>query len=154
MESITKEVFEVAEIELSYKSKVKPSLRPKVGTSHDAANILRQYWEDTKMELVEQFYILVLNRANKVLGFYKVSSGTVAGCYVDAKSVFVPALKANACAVILAHNHPSGSTSPSQADIDVTKKLAAGGKLLDINVLDHVILTTESHYSFADEGLI
>jgi DNA repair protein RadC len=152
MESHTNNLFEVAEIELSYKSKVAPSLRPKITGSNDAAEVLRKYWDDSKIEFVEQFQILLLNRANRVLGIYRVSSGTTVSTVVDPKSVFVAALKANACGIILAHNHPSGNLTPSQPDIDLTKKLVDCGKLLDIQVLDHIILTSESHFSFADEG--
>jgi DNA repair protein RadC len=154
MESPEKTLFEVAEIELSYRSKVKASLRPKISASKDAYEILKQYWDESKIEFIEQFQVLLLNRANKVIGIYKVSSGTTVGTVADPKSVFVAALKTNACAVILAHNHPSGNLTPSQPDIDLTKKLVAAGKILDIQVLDHIILTSESYYSFSDEGLI
>jgi DNA repair protein RadC len=152
MESHTNTLFEIAEIELSYKSKVQPSLRPKITSSHEAYEVLKDNWDHSKIEFIEQFQILLMNRANRVLGIYRASSGTTTGCVVDPKSVFVAALKANACAVILAHNHPSGNLTPSQADIDLTKKLVEAGKFLEIQVVDHVILTTESYYSFADEG--
>lgn len=72
----------------------------------------------------------------------------------DPKLIFAAAIKANACGIILAHNHPSGNLSPSQADIDLTKRMKEGGKFLEIQVLDHVILTTEGYFSFADDGLI
>lgn len=147
-------IFEVAEIELTYKSKVKPSLRPKVTSSKDAYEIFKRYWNESKIEFVEQFYVMLLNRNNKVLGLYHATTGTTCGTVVDPKSVFVAALKANACGVIVAHNHPSGSVSPSQPDIDLTKKLTSAGRILDVQLLDHVILTSEAYYSFADEGLL
>jgi DNA repair protein RadC len=149
-----KTLFEVAEIQLTYKSKVKASLRPKITSSRDAYQVLNKYWDDGKIEFVEQFKVLLLNRANKVIGLYEVSSGTTTNTVADPKSIFVAALKANACAVILAHNHPSGNLTASQADISLTKDLKAAGKFLHIPVLDHIIMTSESYYSFADEGLL
>lgn len=95
---------------------------------------------------------MLLNRANKVLGIFEVSSGSSAGTVADPKLIFAAAIKANACGIIMAHNHPSGNLSASQADIDLTKKVKEGGKLLEIQMLDHLIVTTETYYSFADEG--
>jgi len=146
--------FQVAEIQLSYKSIVKPSMRPKIKGSKDACEILKQSWDESRLELVEQFKVLFTNRANKVLGIFEVSTGGIAGTVADPKLIFVAALKAGASGVILSHNHPSGNLSPSQADIDLTRKINEGGKLLEIQLLDHIILTCESYYSFADEGLI
>lgn len=97
---------------------------------------------------------MLLNRANKVLGYYLVSIGGLTGTVVDQRIIFQVALKANACSIILAHNHPSGQLTPSQADIDLTKKIVSAGQFLDITVLDHIILTAENSYSFADEGLM
>jgi DNA repair protein RadC len=150
-----KEVLtKVAEVELVYKSKVKASERPVVQSSTDAANILRILWEDGKMELVEQFKVLFLNRSNKVICVYNVSSGGVTGTVADPKLIFTAALKVNAVSVILCHNHPSGSLKPSRADEELTQKIKAAGSFLDVKVLDHVILTSESYFSFADEGLM
>ena len=149
-----KTFFDVAEIQLSYKSKVKASLRPKISSSRDAENMLRKYWSDDLLELQEEFKIILLNRYNKVIGIFTASSGGIAGTVADPKLIFGCALKAAASGIILAHNHPSGSLQASQADIDLTKKLRDGGKLLDIQILDHIIMTSESYYSFADEGLL
>ncbi len=146
--------FQVAEILLSYKSNVKPSLRPRITSSRDAYQVLKQSWDDGRLELVEQFKVLLTNRANKVLGIFEVSTGGIAGTVADPKLIFVAALKAGACGLILSHNHPSGNLAPSHADIELTKKIKEGGKLLEIQLLDHIILTSESYYSFADEGLI
>lgn len=144
----------VAEIQLVYRSNVKPSQRPKVSSSRDAYEVFFKNWDLDKIKFVEQFKVMLLNRANKVLGIYELSCGSVSGTVADPKLVFVAALKANASSIILAHNHPSGCLNPSQADINLTKKLKEGGKLLDIAVLDHVIVTNEGHYSFADEGIL
>jgi DNA repair protein RadC len=154
METASKKQFEVAEIQLTYKTKVKPSQRPKITSSKDAYEVLLDNWDEDKLEFVEQFKVLLLNRANKVLGIYEVSTGGVSGTVADPKLVFAAAIKANASAMILAHNHPSGQVKPSQADINLTKKMVGGGKLLEIPVLDHIIVTSEKSYSFADEGLL
>ncbi|MEO8087538.1 MAG: JAB domain-containing protein [Bacteroidota bacterium] len=143
----------LSEIKVTYKSKVKYSEMRSITTSKDAEEILRNIWSDD-IELREEFYMLVLNRANRVLGYYLISQGGIAGTVVDSKLVFSVALKCHASGIILAHNHPSGNTKPSPQDLDLTKKLVAGGKLLEISVLDHLILTAESFYSFADEGMM
>ncbi len=143
---------QVAEIQLSYKSTVKASLRPKITSSKDAYEVLLQGWDKSKLEFIEQFKVLLLNRANKVLGIFEVSSGGSTGTVADPKLIFAAAIKANACGIIMTHNHPSGNLKPSQADIDLTRKMKDGGKLLEIQVLDHIILTNDGYYSFADEG--
>src|SRR5882672_10144706 len=139
-----KRLYEVAEIQLIYKSDVKASQRPKINGSKDAYNVLLENWDDSKIEFVEQFKVLLLNRANKVLGVFEVSSGSCTGTIADPKLIFVAAIKANATGIIMAHNHPSGNLHHSQSDIDLTKKMRDGGKLLEIQVLDHIILTKES----------
>ncbi|HEY0739820.1 MAG TPA: JAB domain-containing protein [Chryseosolibacter sp.] len=149
-----KTLFEVAEIQLTYKSKVKASLRPKITSSRDAYEILNRYWDEGKIDFVEQFKVLLLNRANKVIGIYEVSTGTTVNTVADPRSVFVAALKSNAVAVIVTHNHPSGNLTPSEADKQLTKDLKEAGKFLHVPVLDHIIITSESYYSFADEGLL
>jgi DNA repair protein RadC len=146
--------YQVAEIQLSYKSNVKPSLRPKIECSRDAYNVFVESWDDTKLEFVEQFKMMLMNRANKVLGIFEVSTGGTSGTVADPKLIFAAAIKCGACGIILAHNHPSGNLQPSQADRELTRKLKDGGTLLEIQVLDHIVLTTEGYYSFADEGLI
>ena len=149
-----KRQYQVAEIQLTYKSDVKPSLRPKISGSKDAYNILVENWDNSKIEFVEQFKVMLLNRANKVLGIFEVSSGGSTGTVADPKLIFAAAIKANACGIILAHNHPSGNLQPSQADNELTRRMKEGGKLLEIQVLDHVIVAIEGYFSFADEGLI
>lgn len=156
MEKLTKKsgLNRVAEIKLTYRSRVKPSERPQVTNSADSAELLRRSWDTGKIEFVEQFKVLLLNRANRVLGIYELSTGGVAGTVADPKLIFAAALKACASAIVLSHNHPSGNTKPSAADLQLTKKMKQGGELLDIVVLDHIILTSETYYSIADEGLL
>jgi DNA repair protein RadC len=147
-------LYEVAEIQLSYKSNVKASLRPKVTSSRDAYEILKQNWDDSKIEFVEQFKVMLMNRAKKVIGIFEVSTGGVSGTVADPKVIFVAALKGNASGIIVAHNHPSGNLTASQADIDLTKKLKSAGQFLELQLLDHIIVTTEKYFSFADEGIL
>jgi DNA repair protein RadC len=146
MESLmsVSEMYRIAEIDLVYRTKVKASQRPKVTSSKEVYKIL--------IEFIEQFKILLLNRGGKVLGIFEVSSGGVSGTVADPKLIFSAALKANASSLILAHNHPSGNTVPSEADRALTRKVKDGGRLLDIAVLDHIIVTTEGYRSLADEG--
>ena len=148
------EWMKVSEIELIYKTKVKASERPIIRQSGDAATLLMSLWNDGKINFVEQFKILLLNRANRVLGVVDISTGGVTGTVADPKLIFSAALKGNACGIILSHNHPSGSIKPSQADEQLTARIKEAGKYLDINVLDHIIITSEGFYSFADEGLL
>lgn len=100
----------------------------------------------------EEFWILLLNRSNKVISKYQVSKGGVTGTVVDPKMVFKKAVDCMASGIILCHNHPSGNLTPSDADISLTRKMTDAGRLLDIQVLDHLIIAGEKYYSFADEG--
>jgi DNA repair protein RadC len=143
----------VAEIKIRYSTKVLPSERAKITSSKDAEAILRPLFEDF-IEHREVMYALYLNRANKVLGAYLIGIGGVAGVAADPKLIFQAALKLNASGLILAHNHPSGNTSASQADIELTNRVRQAGKFLDIQLLDHIIMLPNSHFSFADEGII
>jgi len=146
--------MKVSEVELIYKSKVKAAERPVIQKSADAYSLLIQHWDDSKLDFVEQFKILLLNRANKVIGLFEVSTGGTSGTVADPKVIFIAALKSCACGLILAHNHPSGNLKPSKPDEDLTNKLAQGARLLDIKVIDHLILTRDGFLSFADEGLL
>jgi len=125
--------------------------RPCIRSSKDAYEVLYGQLSDLPHE---EFWVLHLNRANRVLSREQISVGGVAGTVVDTKIVFRKALQQLSCALILAHNHPSGNLQPSQADLDLTKKLKAAGKILDIQILDHLILTETAYLSFADEQLL
>ena len=142
----------LAEIEIIYKPKFKASELPKVVTSADAHGYLKDVFPS--LDYREYFYILCLNRNNKVLGYCQISVGGLAGTVADVRIIMQTALKSNACSIILSHNHPSGNLQPSEADKDLTRKIKEAGKVLDIPVLDHLILTSETYLSFADEGLI
>lgn len=154
MEPFKNLALEVSEIELCYKSKIKAVNRPSANSSLLAAKVLLNAWDKNKIELQEQFKILLLNQTKKVLGISEISTGGVSATIVDPKLVYVTALKAHACSIILSHNHPSGNLKPSNADIVLTQKLQKAGQFLDLPVVDHIIITTEGYYSFADEGLL
>lgn len=102
----------------------------------------------------EEFWMLLMNRANKIISKEKISTGGVSGTVVDPKIIFRRALEMSASGIILCHNHPSGNPKPSQADIDLTKKLKRGGDELEISVLDHIIIAENKFFSFADEGMM
>ena len=146
--------MKVSEVELVYKSKVKASERPVVSSSKEVYELLKRVWDDTKIELVEQFKILLLNQSNKVIGISELATGGMTGTVADPRIIFTTALKAAACNLILAHNHPSGNLKPSRVDIELTRKIKEGGRLLDITVLDHLIISNEAYYSMADEGMM
>lgn len=141
----------ITEIEVTYKNKIKASDRPQISSSKDAYEVLKSVWDDNKFDLLEQSKLLLLNRSNRVLGIVDLSTGGVSGTVVDPKIVFATALKANASCIILAHNHPSGNLTPSQADIALTRQISEAGQFLSLPIRDHLIVTRESYYSFADE---
>jgi len=113
--------MQLAEIKVSYNPKIKPSERLMISGSSDINTALRKVWS-YPLELKECFYAIYLNRSNRVLGFMLVSVGGLTGTIVDVRNILQTALKANACSVILAHNHPSGNPNPSEADIQITRR--------------------------------
>jgi len=145
----------------SYTSTIKlvkePSdiLKAKITSSKDCADYARQfYFED--IEIFESMFIILLNRQNITECWVKISQGGTVGTVVDVKLIAKYAIDGLACSVIMVHNHPSGNNQPSDCDKLITDKIKNGLKLLDINLIDHIILTPETrkYYSFADEGLI
>ena len=156
MESQVKDsqINKVAEVELIYKTKVKASEMVKITSSKEAYETLLAGWDENLIDFLEQFKIILVNRASKVLGIYEVSKGGMSMVSVDVKVVFIAALKAGASGLILAHNHPSGQLRPSEADKQLTERIRQAGKILDILILDHLIVTSEGYYSFVDELLM
>lgn len=126
----------------------------KITCSTDIYKYLQSIWDKDTLNYTETMLLLLLNRQNKIIGWVKISTGGMAGTVVDPKVVFALALQGCATSIILAHNHPSGNLKPSEADINLTQKMIQAGKLLDIVVLDHIIMTSEGYYSFSDEGRI
>jgi len=144
----------VAEVELVYKTKVKASERPVIKSPKDSYAILLNIWDQNRIEFQEEFKVLLLNRGNRVTGVYEASSGGMTGTVADPRLILAAAIKSLSVAIILSHNHPSGNLKPSQADEALTQKIKEAAKYHDIKVLDHVIITSESYYSFAEEGLL
>lgn len=145
--------FEVAEIEVNYRPKYIVKDRPVIKTSKDSYTLLKDVWQED-IQLRERINIIYLNTANNVLGVWEAFSGGIAGTVGDVRLVFATALKLHANSIIISHNHPSGSLKPSNPDIRITKRFQEAGKILDVPVLDHLIITTDGYFSFADEGLI
>lgn len=148
-------LMQVSELKLTYRSKVKAADRPLCANSEQAHRLLSQWWDTDLIELVEEFYMILLDRQQRAMGFYRVSQGGTVGTVVDPRLVFGVALKARADGIILAHNHPSGTLRASVADIKITAQLVKGGKLLGITVADHLILAPDGgYYSLADNVLM
>lgn len=140
----------VAALELGRRRKDTEEIKkPKITCSKDVYQQISPFLLDLPHE---EFWILLLTRANEVIKPVQISQGGVAGTIADSKIIFKFAIEHLASSIILIHNHPSGSLTPSQADIDLTKKMKDAGKLLEIPVLDHLIFTNTTYYSFADEG--
>lgn len=148
------ECFETTLIELVYKNKIKPSQRTEITGSKAAYKMLSRIWDKDKIELQEECKVMLLNRAHKLLGIYEVATGTVTGVMVDPKLIFAAALLANACAIVIAHNHPSGDVTPSPKDELMVQKLKYAGQLLDIVVADFIIIMENEYYSFAGHNRI
>lgn len=124
-------------------------LRKKITSSSDVFQIFQPKMGDLPFE---EFWVLLLNRANKVIGEEMISRGGVSGTVADTKIIFKSALEKLASSIILIHNHPSGNLQPSSQDIQLTNKMKEAGKCMDIAVLDHLIVTDSGYFSFADEG--
>lgn len=125
--------------------------RKRITSSKDCYSYIRPAFMDL---MHEEFHVVYLNRANEIIDAFQLSKGGLSGTVADGKLIFHRALELKSSALILAHNHPSGQLKPSQADIRLTKSLVDFGKMIDLQVLDHLILTDNNYFSFADEGLI
>jgi DNA repair protein RadC len=125
----------------------------KITGSKDAIGFIRQFYSDD-LEIYESFFILLLNRANSTIGYAKISQGGLAGTVVDPIIVAKYAIDSLSKSVILCHNHPSGNTMPSDADKQITNKIKNTLTLFDCTVLDHIILASDSYYSFSDECIL
>src|SRR5690606_17021356 len=140
----------IAALELGRRRKENASvLKPQIESSEDAYQVLQSVYADLSHE---EFWILLLNTNNRVIAKELISKGGSGVVAVDAKGVFQAVLQAKATGLILSHNHPSGSLRPSMADKQLTKKIVEGGKLLDVRVLDHLIISDEGYYSLLDHG--
>jgi DNA repair protein RadC len=142
----------LSEIHVSYKPGLVSSKT--ISTSKEAFEILATLFPKDTICLQEQFVVLYLNRANRLLGSYQLSIGGITGTIADVRLILSVALKTLATGLILAHNHPSGNLKPSEADKQITNKIRQAAKLLDIELIDHIIISSEGYYSFMDEGVL
>lgn len=137
----------VNEIEVIFKPRLDITPLTKVISNTETVNFLRSIWADD-IEYRERFYAVYLNRQNKILGYFIISVGGGHCTVVDTKMIFQPAINSHASYIILAHNHPSGNINPSDIDLRITKRIVEAGKILEIPILDHIILTVNNSYSF------
>jgi len=140
-------LYKAAEVKLTYKTKVKASERYQIKNAKDAARLLFRNWDMSTMEHIEQVKLILLNRSNRVLGIANISIGGMNGSVIDTRVIIQYAIKANACSVILCHNHPSGNLDASEADIKITNKIRESLKLVEIQLLDHIIINKDEEYS-------
>lgn len=142
---------ELAEVKVIYRNRHKS--KTAVKSSRDAYEIFYALYDKDTIEFQEQFYLLLLNQANYVLGWIKISQGGTTSTVVDARIIFTLALKTNSKSILLCHNHPSGNIMPSEVDKKLTKTISMAGQMIEIKLLDHIIIAGDEHYySFADEG--
>ena len=147
-----KQKSQVSETQVSYTPNLLVDMSIK--NSKKSFELILNEWELETLQMQEEVKIILLNRSNKVLGIYSLAKGGLTSCIVDVRIILSIALKTLATGIILFHNHPSGNLKPSKADLDITKKLKNFCDLLDISLLDHLIITKDNYFSFADEGLI
>ncbi len=143
---------QVAEIQLSYYPRLIGEF--KIQSSRESYELFLREWEQNTLEMQEEVKLLLLNRNSRVLGIHSLAKGGLTSCVVDVRIILSVALKSLATGIILVHNHPSGNLKPSQLDIKITEQLKAGCKILNIELLDHLIITRHDYYSFADEGML
>jgi DNA repair protein RadC len=149
-----KPIQQVAEITISYKPTV--CKKPLIASSIDAYRELKDFFPEELIHLQEQFVVMYLNRANRIIGIYRLSTGGITGTVADPRLILGTALKVAATSIILSHNHPSGNMQPSKADELLTNKIKEAAKFMDIQLSDHIVISPidGAYYSFADEGLI
>lgn len=127
---------------------------PQLTSDNKAYAFLMEVWDHGKISYKEEFAVIMLNQAKKVLGWAKISSGGSSATIVDPSMIFQVALLAHADSIILVHNHPSGNLKASTADIKLTKRISHAGKLLGIQVIDHLIITPAAYTSFRKQGML
>ena len=146
-------LFTIKEIDISYSNSTIKTDRKTIKSSFDAKDIFKSAIANT-IEYNETFMVLALNNSNEVLGIKKIGVGGITATLVDVRLLFQTVLKAHATGFIVCHNHPSGKTTPSTADKKLTQKIKEAATLLDLNFLDHLIITKNDALSFADENLL
>ncbi len=141
----------VAALELGRRRKLSEIIEKKmIKSSKDVFEFFHPILADLPHE---EFWVVFLNQSNKIIDKYRASQGGIASTVIDVRLIMKAAIEKLASGIILCHNHPSGNLKPSKSDIDITTKLREAGKIMDIKVLDHVIVTDEKYFSFGDEGI-
>jgi DNA repair protein RadC len=130
------------------------TLNCQIAESQNAVDVFRKIWDIDTLPIYESMICIFLNKANNTIGWFKVSQGGLSGTVVDIRLILATALSCLASAIIMCHNHPSGNLNPSESDRKITMRLKAAAETMDIDVLDHIIITEDTHYSFADSGII
>jgi len=148
-----KELISAHEVQVHYKRPVFDSM-PKITSSRQSEMIFRKYIDANRIDHKEFFWILLLNNSQKVLGLSEISIGNDLGVIVNVKEIFQLIINTNSSCVILCHNHPSGNINPSSNDKLLTSKMTTLAEVINVKVLDHIIITSESYFSFADNGMM
>lgn len=146
------QVMKVSEIKVSYSNTGGKKI--KVNNSDTARQVALSHWDMSIIEFQEEVKVILMNRANVVLGIYELSKGGSSGSVVDIKIILSVALKTHSSSLIIVHNHPSGNLQPSETDKRLTKRLKSACEVVDLVLLDHLIVTKESFYSFKDNDLL
>lgn len=155
MDNMNCNINNLGEVDVIYKYKSSLNDRPVIKSSDDALDVLFSLFHKDKIGLQEQFVVVYLNRGNKVIGSSNLFTGGISVTVVDMKIILSLGLKLMASSILIAHNHPSGNLKPSEEDKRITNKLFDASKLLEIQLLDHLIVTPDMKYfSFANEGLL
>ena len=148
----TKAITLIAALELGRRRKLSElKKKQKITNSRDAFDFVQPYVEDLSYE---EFWVLYLNRSNRVIDQKKISQGGVSGTVIDVRIILKHAIEKLASSLIISHNHPSGNLQPSESDIQITKKIKDAAKFHDLQVLDHIIISDQNYFSFADEGIL
>lgn len=144
--------MKVSEIKVSYSNANADKV--KIKSSKDLYELVYNHWNHDLLELQEEVKLVLLNRANIVVGIYELSRGGISGCIVDIKLILGIAVKAIAASIVLVHNHPSGNLKESSADREITTRLNNACKIMEITLLDHLIISKHGYLSFKDEGIL
>lgn len=150
----THDDYKITEIELIYINKLDDLERPQISNSADAYKVFFDNWDKGKLELQEQFKIMLLDQKNSVLGISTLSAGGISQCAVDIRLAFAAAVKGRATGMILAHNHPSGNKKFSEPDKELTKEFVMAGNFMKVPILDHIVVTRDGYVSMSDEGTL
>ena len=148
-----KDFKDIYEVKLQYIRPATTSM-PTITGTQDAVGILRSFIDPDRLDLKEFFWVILLTHSHQVLGITELAIGDVTEVAINKKEIFQLALLSHASCLILCHNHPSGNETPSHSDISLTHDLITFGGLIDVKILDHIILTSELYYSFADNAIL